>query len=347
MRDGDIVVLRGHEVAGILKGRELDIVDLVGRAYVAHRQGETSLPHSSFLRFADSDSNRIIALPARLGGEFGKAGIKWVSSFPGNVERGLDRASAVLVLNSTETGRPEAILEGSVISAKRTAASAALAARALHGRAETDLGLIGCGLINREIARFVLAVRPEIRRLVIQDVDPKRAADFKRKFEYEAEGVEVQVESRAERVMEQTRLLSLATTAITSHISDLGGLNEGSTILHISLRDISPEMILACDNVVDDPDHVCRAQTSVHLAEQQAGDRSFIRCCLADVLTGSSPARRDEKSIVVFSPFGLGILDVALGKLVLEEGIRLGKATVIDSFLPPSWAGSRVHGSRT
>jgi ornithine cyclodeaminase len=85
----------------------------------------------------------------------------------------------------------------------------------------------------------------------------------------------------------------------------------------------------------------------VHLAEQQVGHRSFIRCCLADVLTGSSPARRDEKSIVVFSPFGLGILDVALGKLVLEEGIKLGKATVIDSFLPSSWAGSMAHGPRT
>ncbi|HYP25128.1 MAG TPA: 2,3-diaminopropionate biosynthesis protein SbnB [Blastocatellia bacterium] len=346
MRDGDIVVLRGHEVAGILEGRELEIVDLMGKAYVAHRDGMTSLPHSSFLRFADSDSNRIIALPAHLGGEFGKAGIKWVSSFPRNVERGLDRASAVLVLNSTETGRPEAILEGSVISAKRTAASAALAARALHEAEETELGLIGCGLINREIARFVLAVRPGIRRLVIYDVDGQRAADFKQKFEYEADGIKVEVEPTIEAVMKRTRLISLATTAIKSHISNLDGLNEGSTILHISLRDLSAETILACDNVVDDPDHVCRAQTSVHLAEQMVGNRSFIRCSLADVLKGTSPARRDSSSIVVFSPFGLGILDVALGKLVLEEGIKLGKATVIDSFLPASWSASPARGSQ-
>jgi len=64
----------------------------------------------------------------------------------------MNRASVVIILNSPQTGRPEAIIEGSIISAKRTAASAALAAQQVHGSgSKTYLGLIATGPINFEV----------------------------------------------------------------------------------------------------------------------------------------------------------------------------------------------------
>src|SRR5688500_19967530 len=194
MCDDDIAVLRGSEVRSVLANRELEVIQAVRTAYEAHGDGDSSLPHSIFLPFPGKPRNRIIALPAYLGGGCPIAGVKWVSSFPDNLQLGVDRASAVVILNSTQTGRPEAILEGSVISAKRTAASAALAAQCLfEGTEVRRVGMIGCGLINFEIARFLLAVLPGAESLVLFDPDEARAQQFKSKVRKISDEVVVEI----------------------------------------------------------------------------------------------------------------------------------------------------------
>jgi 2,3-diaminopropionate biosynthesis protein SbnB len=335
MRDSDLLILKWQEVAALLAGRELEIIAAVRAAYDIHAGGGSELPHSLFLRFPDNLKNRIIALPAYLNHHGGIAGIKWVSSFPDNLSLGLDRASAVLILNSTLTGRTEALVEASLISAKRTAASAALAAQYLHADKPVDcVGLIGAGFINHEIARFLLVTFPGLKNFVVHDLDAARMQQFKLKCESEFDGVTVQPAPDISAVMRSASLISFATTAIEPHLHDLKECAPGSTILHISLRDLAPEVILSCDNIVDDVDHVCRAQTSIHLAEQLAGNRDFIRCELAAILRGEQPARSDPQSVAVFSPFGLGILDLVLGKLVVDLAGEQGKGAVITSFLP-------------
>jgi len=337
MLDGDIVVLTGRDVLSLLEGREAEIIRTVGAAYEAHAEGHSSLPHSIFLRFPD-ERNRIIGLPAYLGDGFAVAGMKWVSSFPGNLEKGFDRASAVLVLNSPETGRPEAFVEGSVISARRTAAGAALAARHLHaGREAGDFGLVGCGLINFEVVRFMRAVFPELKTLTAYDIDERRAGLFARRCEQEFGGLRAVIAPDLGSLLGRCPLVSFATTALKPYVEDLSACPPGATLLHVSLRDLTPEAILQARNVVDDADHVCRAQTSIHLAEQHVGNRDFIHCSLADILLGRAEARAVEDDIAVFSPFGLGVLDIAVAKLVCALAREQSRGQVIESFLPDSW----------
>lgn len=338
MFDSDILILRGSEISSILENREEEIINAIQRAYIAHSRGQTALPRSNFLRFPGENKNRIIALPAYIGDGFKLAGIKWIASFPGNLDQGLDRASAVMILNSVDTGRPHAILEASIISAKRTAASAALAARTIRqDRETTTAGFIGCGVINFQIVQFLLAACPKIKELVIFDLAESRMKYFKENCERKFERVTVKFAADIEDVFRRCHLISFATTAVVPHVIDLSACAPGTTILHVSLRDLHPELILANDNVVDDVEHVCQAQTSVHLAEQIIGGRDFIRCTLADIVTGNAPATVDPESITIFSPFGMGVLDLALAKLAYDRSSQKGLGMVVESFLPAAW----------
>jgi N-[(2S)-2-amino-2-carboxyethyl]-L-glutamate dehydrogenase len=338
MQTGDILILKGNDVRQLLHGQEAAILSAVRRSYEVHQSGRSFLPHSTFLSFPNGSSDRVIALPAYLGGEFETAGVKWISSFTGNIGRGMERASAVVILNSTATGRPEAILEGSLISAKRTAASAALAALSLHpDQDEKRVGLIGCGAVNFEIVRFLQTVFPNLSELVLYDLQRSRAHQFAETCATEFGFLAIEIAADVRDVFQECALVSLATTATQPHISRLPETLLRRTILHISLRDFAPEVILNSDNLVDDVDHVCRARTSLDLAAQATGNRNFIRCSLADVLTGQAPARDDVHFTTIFSPFGLGILDLAVSKLVCELAQARETGTIIPSFLPDSW----------
>ena len=123
----ELSIINGKTVSDIVRAGRRECIGIVQAAYLAHADGQSVNPDSYFLRFPDKPDCRIIALPAYLGDSFDVAGLKWIASYPANVLRGFPRASAVLVLNNSETGYPFAILESSIISAARTAASAVLA----------------------------------------------------------------------------------------------------------------------------------------------------------------------------------------------------------------------------
>ncbi|MEO6025720.1 MAG: 2,3-diaminopropionate biosynthesis protein SbnB [Candidatus Binatia bacterium] len=327
MSDGTLLMLGADEVDASLHGEEAAILDVVRRAYQAHGRGRSVVPHSTFLRFPGGH-DRMIALPAYLGTPFGLAGVKWIASFPDNLAAGLARASGLVVMSCITTGRPRAVVEGSIVSAKRTAASAALAAQVLHDGTPTTVGLLGCGAINFETLRFLLHVWPGIAEVVVCDLSRARAERFAARCMANLAGRDIRIVDDWPALSSGASVVSIATTAMLPHLSALG---DGTlrTVLHLSLRDLAPEVVLAADNVVDDVDHVCRADTSVHLAERVVGHRRFIRADLPALLVGTAPARASYDRPTIFSPFGLGILDIAVAELVCERAAARARGTRI------------------
>jgi len=331
-------VITARQVQHVLAGNERHVVSLVESAYRLHAAGQTVVPQSQFLRLPERPSARIIALTASIGGESPVAGMKWISSFPGNVAAGLPRASAVLILNDTGTGYPFACLESSVISAARTAASATLAADRLTSRARRPrrAGFVGTGLIARYIHSYLARTGWTFDEIGVHDLVPRHAARFGGYLDEHAAtsgtAVKITVYDRAEDLIRASDLVVFATVAPEPHVRDPAWFAHHPVVLHVSLRDLAPRIVLASANVVDDTEHCLRAGTSVHLAEQLTGGREFIDGTLAEVLSGQLRLRDDRT--VIFSPFGLGVLDLAVGRFVYDELRASGSLALIDGFFP-------------
>jgi 2,3-diaminopropionate biosynthesis protein SbnB len=325
-------VISGAQVHDALRGREKQIVELIEATYRLHGAGDSVNPPSYFLRFPDRPSSRIIALPASIGGQVRVDGLKWVSSFPENVAAGIPRASAVLILNDHDTGYPFACLESSIISATRTAASAASAAdRLSRGRRRpTRVGFFGVGLIARFIHTFLAATGWSFDEIGVHDLSADSAAGFSGYLEQSGTAGRIAVYGSAEQLIRSSDLVVFATVAGQPHVSDLSWFEHNPLVLHVSLRDLAPEIVLASTNIVDDIEHCLKADTSPHLAEQLTGNRDFVHGTLYDVMSGRVTVPADRP--LVFSPFGLGVLDLAVGKYVYDEVLRSGELHVVDGF---------------
>src|SRR5204863_8472400 len=177
----ELSIINGKTVFGIIRGHRNECIQIVREAYLAHADGRSVNPDSYFLRFPGKPDSRIIALPAYLGNGFDIAGLKWIASYPSNIRRGFPRASAVLVLNNYDTGYPFAILEGSIISAARTAASAVLAAHWLSGQScrARSLGIVGTGFIARYVYEFLVGTGWTIEEVRLHDRSPLEAEKFR------------------------------------------------------------------------------------------------------------------------------------------------------------------------
>jgi len=325
-------VVSGAQVQRALQGRQQQIVELVEATYRRHSAGDSVNPPSYFLRFPDRPSARIIALPASIGGPFRVDGLKWISSFPDNVVAGMPRASAVLILNDHDTGYPFACLESSIISAARTAALAASAAGWLSRarRRPARVGFFGAGVIARYIDTFLTATGWSFDEVGVHDLSADSAAGFRGYLEQSGTAGRITVHDRAEQLVRSSDLVVFATVAAQPHVSDLSWFEHNPLVLHVSLRDLAPEILLASANIVDDVEHCLKAATSPHLAEQLTGSRDFLAGTLDDVMAGRVTVPADRP--VVFSPFGLGVLDLAVGRYVYDEIARSGELHIIEDF---------------
>jgi ornithine cyclodeaminase/alanine dehydrogenase-like protein (mu-crystallin family) len=116
------------------------------------------------------------------------SGIKWVSAFPENKQRGLPYITGLIILNDVETGIPYAVMDATWITAYRTGAKTAIAAKHL-ARADSEVaGIIACGAQGRSNLIALASVFP-LKRVYAYDTNPQALneyiAEMQARFDFE------------------------------------------------------------------------------------------------------------------------------------------------------------------
>ncbi len=132
----------------------------------------------------------IHAMPAYIP-RLGSAGIKWVSGYPSNRDRGLPYISGLLILNDPDTGIPIAVMDATWITAMRTGAATAVAARNLAREDSRSLGIVACGMQGRSNLEALSCVF-DLERVKAYDIVPETAERYAAEMSAKL-GLEVEV----------------------------------------------------------------------------------------------------------------------------------------------------------
>jgi ornithine cyclodeaminase len=152
----------------------------------------------------------------------------------------------------------------------------------------TRVGFVGTGLIARYIHTFLAGTGWSSDEIGVHDLSADIAAGFRGYLEEADTAGRITVHEDAEQLIRSSDLVVFATIAAQAHVRDLTWFAHNPVVLHVSLRDLAPEIVLASTNIVDDVDHCLKADTSPHLAEQLTGNRDF---------TARHVGRRDGRAV--------------------------------------------------
>src|SRR3569833_35908 len=154
----------------------VEIVALVEQAYRLDAEGKAEVPTKIGVH-PERANTFLHAMPAWVG-EAKALGMKWVSYFPGNFDRGLPDSTGIIILNDPDIGLPRCIMEGMYVTFLRTAACAAVAAKYLAPRSPKTLGLIGCGGLGLWSLRVLTAVFPSIEQIFVSSRTRRSREEF-------------------------------------------------------------------------------------------------------------------------------------------------------------------------
>lgn len=293
--------------------------------------GEATVPPRGRL---ESPRGTTLLMPASLPAS-GALGAKIVSVFPGNAERGLAAVTGAVLLLDGETGLPRALLDGTFLTAQRTAAGSALATRLLAPEDASVLTVFGAGAQARAHVDGLRAVR-RIRevRIVSRTVESAEelAAELSGRFRAELEPPDVRVFEDRRAALHGADLVVTATTS-AEPVFDGGNLEAGAHVNAIGAyrpeaREVDDDVVLRARVVVDSREAAWEEAGDLLIPLRRGTiDRSHVAAELGEIVNGDRPTGPDGHEITLFKSVGNAVQDVALARaaLTLAESQGLGE----------------------
>jgi ornithine cyclodeaminase len=282
---------------------------------------EAPLRHRHDLPQTDATTAALLLMPAWRTGSF--MGVKLVSVFPGNGARRLPAVSSSYLLCDGETGRHLALIDGTEITGRRTAAASALAGSYLARPDATSLLIVGSGHIGSLLPAAWSAVRP-ITRVMVWNRHVEGAERLVARLW--AEDIDATVAADLADAVRQADIISCATLARDPLVRG-GWLRPGT---HLDLiGGFTPAMRETDDAAV------CRSRVFIdtEAALAEAGDlisplasgalrREDIAGDLAGLSRGDVAGRRSDDEITLFKSVGSAIEDLAAAALAFQDALR-------------------------
>lgn len=260
----------------------------------------------------------LLLMPAWQPGAY--VGVKMVSVFPGNQARGLPAIHGSYLLSSGRTGELLAIVDGGELTARRTAAASALAARYLAREDASRLLMVGTGRLSTNVIEAHASVRP-IRHVTIWGRDPKKAEATV--SELELQGVEVSVASDLESAAHEADIISCATLSSEplirgdwlkpgAHLDLIGAFKP-------TMRESDDRAVARASIFADTREGVLSEGGDI-VQPLRAGviTGDAIRADLAELARGTHPGRSRPDEITLFKSVGAALEDLAGAVLAFE-----------------------------
>jgi len=255
------------------------------------------------------------------------------ANFPANPARlGLPTIQGVIALFDADSGRVLALLDSAELTAVRTAAATAVAAKFLARDDADSVTICGCGAQGAAQLRALAAVRP-LRRVLAYDTNTTRAQHFAAELSREL-GTEVRA---TEDIFAAARESSIIVTCTPARQPLLGKehVRPGTFVAGVGAdseekNELAPAL-LAASRVVVDILAQCAAIGDLHHAlAAGAMTQADVHAELADVVSGERSGRRSEEEVWVFDSTGTALQDVAAAALVFERACQSGRGVELD-----------------
>ncbi len=311
-----VLILRESEVAELLSMR--DAIEAVERAFLAVAEGAASFPLRSVVRASEG---LLGAMPGAIGGEHAALGAKLVTVFPGNAVRGAHTHDAAIVLFSSETGRPLALLDGRYITEIRTAAASAVATHALANPRASVAAIIGTGTQARSHVHALHEIS-SFEEIRIWGRDSAKASHIA--AEARERGIRA---SMRETIADACRGADVVCT-VTSSAEPVLALRDVDAGTHINAvgactprsRELAADLVGHARVVCDSLDGALNEAGDLLLAAKDGALKSLSDVALlSDVLARKVVVRKSPDDITIFESLGVAVEDLACAQLVYER----------------------------
>jgi ornithine cyclodeaminase/alanine dehydrogenase-like protein (mu-crystallin family) len=254
------------------------------------------------------------------------------ANYPNNPSmHGFPVIQGLVVLFDASSGKPLACMDSAIITAMRTAAASAVAARYLAVSQASSASFIGCGTQARAHVQALRQVRP-VNRFVLFDQDLAVAEEFATLLR----GDEVTV-TIADYVREAALSSEIVITSTPSRtpLLDVGDVTPGTFISAVGAdnehkQEIAPSLLRAAVVIVDDLEQCSRIGDLHHALDEGIMLLDDVRASLDQIVAGTADGRRAYDEIVVFDSTGVAIEDVAVAALAYERAEATGTGVVVD-----------------